>query len=91
VGEPAAACASAAAFRAYPHARGGTILTSPSVQMTTGLSPRTWGNHVDVVVGVARIGPIPTHVGEPPRGRYSTSIRRAYPHARGGTFICVSR
>jgi len=85
VGEPRWRPAQGAPAGAYPHARGGTVEVTRKTPPEQGLSPRTWGNHVLDLLRVDRVGPIPTHVGEP-RGRTAGGRTcRAYPHARGGT------
>ena len=85
VGEPSASGVIRGRFWAYPHARGGTIHSTPRAAAGLGLSPRTWGNQEVFAGEVFPDGPIPTHVGEPSRTAGQPREPTAYPHARGGT------
>ena len=56
-----------------------------SLPATTGLSPRTWGNHFDDAVAARVVRSIPTHVGKPTDTSGSLTRGWVYPHARGET------
>ena len=50
-----------------------------------GLSPLAWGNPNNVTRSPKSTRSIPTRVGEPLAPRPSLTLRRVYPHSRGGT------
>ena len=85
VGEPAAGRGGRRHTRVYPHACGGTPEGNVHVFLTSGLSPRLWGNPRERGPATATPGSIPTPVGEPCWSWITASGKRVYPHACGGT------
>jgi len=84
-GEPDEEGLLAAAERAYPRERGGTLLPARVLVVWGGLSPRARGNRLCSPRSPVWPGPIPASAGEP---RWRTPRRRdagAYPRERGGT------
>ena len=69
----------------YPHVCGATYLKTAWDGISTGLSPRVWGNHSRP--GAERVGhrSIPTCVGQPSLGRAVHDAIRVYPHVCGAT------
>jgi len=88
VGEPTWRRENGKRDRAYPHACGGTTWCYDLSTGEWGLSPRTWGNQGTPDLARRSTGPIPTHVGEPSCARTAWRVSWAYPHARGGTWLC---
>ena len=69
----------------YPRACGGTATAAACRPHRSGLSPRMRGNHRLPCHSPAYQGSIPAHAGEPAPPWLSTSCRRVYPRACGGT------
>ena len=47
-----------------------------------------WGNLLEFIGEVIRLGSIPTHVGKPGADRLRNIVLRVYPHACGETIVC---
>jgi len=74
-------------LRAYPRARGATIWVCPCLTRQMGLSPRTRGNRSGKNRPAFLSGPIPAHAGQPYLQHRVFRQYRAYPRARGATFL----
>ena len=84
-GEPKRQARTTLHQRAYPRERGGTASWLPVRSYSSGLSPRTRGNHAGGHVGSPEKGPIPANAGEPRQRLDRRCHQRAYPRERGGT------
>ena len=71
---------------AYPHVCGATFFPARVGDIVVRLSPRVWGNRVDMVVSVLTKTPIPTCVGQPNAGLRGRFQPNAYPHVCGATY-----
>jgi len=71
--------------RAYPRARGATLMAAQARHIEKGLSPRTRGNPRYVHRRPGQPGPIPAHAGQPNRQPWGRCANWAYPRARGAT------
>ena len=69
---------------AYPRGRGGASTTSSGAPAIRGLSPRTRGSRLGVVLARPGVGPIPADAGEPSCAKACSCRWRAYPRGRGG-------
>ena len=90
-GEPRTAPSNRRNSRAYPRAGGGTPRPTTTSPPHGGLSPRRRGNRADSARAREVHGPIPAQAGEPGWSTATTSTRRAYPRAGGGTLSVHSR
>ncbi len=70
--------------RADPRVRGGATVTTGTVDVEEGRSPRARGSHDASVCRLARAGPIPACAGEPPAFSVTACEVRADPRVRGG-------
>ena len=84
-GEPTAATLRCPKARVYPRACGGTGKVSNHTRAKSGLSPRVRGNRRRVAVRWHAGRSIPARAGEPGSPSRSSSGRRVYPRACGGT------
>ena len=89
-GEPCLNASSWSRRGVYPRACGGTVPAPPAGRRHPGLSPRMRGNPLRVEVGLAPIGSIPAHAGEPIPPLTSNSLSRVYPRACGGTPVAYT-
>ena len=89
-GEPRRDAREARRPRAYPRAGGGTPFLELEHVPHGGLSPRRRGNRRRIVWDRDRTGPIPAQAGEPGASQSSSTARRAYPRAGGGTRLACS-
>ena len=70
--------------RAYPRERGGNYQSARLTVFCLGLSPRTRGKLVVVVVDPSPYGPIPANAGETVTCEICVICFGAYPRERGG-------
>ena len=85
-GAPRTRCGRATAGRVYPRACGGTVVPVVDLKSLRGLSPRMRGHLWPSGHGEQHRGSIPAHAGAPFRPSPTTTTRRVYPRACGGTF-----
>ena len=85
-GEPRSIAIEGSILWAYPRSRGGTSAMTVLAVPELGLSPLARGNLVRGAFFAGILGPIPARAGEPSCRGSPSSIPRAYPRSRGGTW-----
>ena len=69
----------------YPHVCGATPGVLSVTSITSGLSPRVWGNHLPEAMGRDKGRSIPTCVGQPSCRQSRPQSLEVYPHVCGAT------
>ena len=85
VGQPLVGLGAGRDGAAYPHVCGATGSILAVNIISTGLSPRVWGNQLRQFKNLEEIGPIPTCVGQPAHSQNGGASPTAYPHVCGAT------
>ncbi len=86
-GEPPISRRLLATPRVYPRARGGTLVSVPTMGPAPGLSPRTRGSLCGPAWAEYDRGSIPAHAGEPRAAARRGPRAGVYPRARGGAIL----